>query len=101
MEMKQDLVLGFLESFLFQKSLRKTEGHLCMWVCRASELKAELARLSLPVYGSRKQLEERLMNHYETAMQEDNEYEALAQQVLPPHQSQTMHCGIVALPNAC
>ncbi|KAL3156643.1 hypothetical protein ABBQ38_000926 [Trebouxia sp. C0009 RCD-2024] len=48
---------------------------------KASELKQELARLSLPTYGSRQQLEDRLMEHYQTAMQEDDEYEALAQQV--------------------
>ena len=54
-----------------------------MCCCRASELKEELARLSLPTYGSRQQLEERLMNHYQTIMQQDDQYEALAQEVHP------------------
>jgi len=48
-------------------------------VCRASELKEELNRLGLPSTGSRQQLEERLMHHYETA--QDAQYEALAAQV--------------------
>ena len=46
---------------------------------RASELKEELNRLGLPSTGSRQQLEERLMQHYETA--QDAQYEALAAQV--------------------
>ena len=50
-------------------------------VCRASELKEELARLSLPTNGSRQQLENRLMEHYQMAMQQDAQYEALSQQV--------------------
>ncbi len=48
-------------------------------MCRASELKEELNRLGLPSTGSRQQLEERLMHHYETA--QDAQYEALAAQV--------------------
>lgn len=55
-------------------------------VCRASELKEELARLSLPTNGSRQQLEDRLMEHYQTAMQQDAQYEALSQQVHLPTQ---------------
>ncbi|DBA99100.1 TPA: hypothetical protein ACH3X1_014234 [Trebouxia sp. C0004] len=46
---------------------------------KASELKEELNRLGLPSTGSRQQLEERLMQHYETA--QDAQYEALAAQV--------------------
>ena len=46
---------------------------------RASELKAELQNLGLASTGSRKQLEERLMKHYESA--QDEQYEALAVQV--------------------
>lgn len=60
-------------------------------VCRASELKEELARLSLPTNGSRQQLEDRLMEHYQTAMQQDAQYEALSQQVqLPTHFTQLL-----------
>lgn len=49
------------------------EGPLgLLLLCRASELKEALKGLGLSTTGSRKQLEERLMRHYESIQEDQN-----------------------------